>query len=282
MIDSHARAVADHYDELDAFYRELWGEHLHHGLWLYGGQSVDVAVRQLVALVACRAAVVPGSRVCDAGSGYGATARLLARRGADVTAVTISPRQHAFACATSQPEKRPTYVLGDWLKEPLPEARFDSVIAIESTEHMADQAAFFRKAARLVRPGGRVVVCAWLARPNAGPRERRLLLEPIRRDGRLTALAPSTDYLHWIESAGLELVGYEDLSPRVRPTWSICLRRVLLAIATDTRYRRYLLDRAMRDRAFLLAVPRIWLAYHTGTMRYGLFTTRRPVEASIV
>ena len=26
-------SVADHYDELDDFYREIWGEHVHHGLW---------------------------------------------------------------------------------------------------------------------------------------------------------------------------------------------------------------------------------------------------------
>ena len=28
--------VADHYDELDVFYREVWGEHVHHGLWRTG------------------------------------------------------------------------------------------------------------------------------------------------------------------------------------------------------------------------------------------------------
>jgi len=31
---------------------------------------------------------------------------------------------------------------------------FDAVIAIESTEHMADLGAFFAEAARVLRPGG--------------------------------------------------------------------------------------------------------------------------------
>ncbi len=26
-------AIADHYDALDPFYRSVWGEHVHHGLW---------------------------------------------------------------------------------------------------------------------------------------------------------------------------------------------------------------------------------------------------------
>ena len=28
--------VARHYDQLDRFYRELWGEHVHHGFWATG------------------------------------------------------------------------------------------------------------------------------------------------------------------------------------------------------------------------------------------------------
>ena len=40
--------VARHYDELDVFYREFWGEHVHHGLWRTGTESPEVATRQLV------------------------------------------------------------------------------------------------------------------------------------------------------------------------------------------------------------------------------------------
>ena len=75
-------SVARHYDELDAFYREVWGEHLHHGLWRTGRETAAEAVRHLVDVVADEARVEAGSRVCDAGSGYGATARRLAARGA--------------------------------------------------------------------------------------------------------------------------------------------------------------------------------------------------------
>ena len=32
-------AVASHYDELDRFYRDIWGEHVHHGLWLRGEET---------------------------------------------------------------------------------------------------------------------------------------------------------------------------------------------------------------------------------------------------
>ncbi len=36
--------VAEHYDELDWVYREIWGEHVHHGLWLTGVETPETAV----------------------------------------------------------------------------------------------------------------------------------------------------------------------------------------------------------------------------------------------
>jgi hypothetical protein len=54
----HTSDVADHYDELDRFYRELWGEHVHHGLWRTGEEPPTVAAEQLVAHVADRLALL--------------------------------------------------------------------------------------------------------------------------------------------------------------------------------------------------------------------------------
>src|SRR3954465_2180690 len=90
--------VAAHYHDLHHFYRDVWGEHVHHGLWRTGRESREEAVRQLAELVAEEADLTSGNRVCDIGCGYGATARLIAEAcQAEVTAMTISPAQHAFA-----------------------------------------------------------------------------------------------------------------------------------------------------------------------------------------
>lgn len=64
----------------------------------------------------------------------------------------------------------------------------------------------------------------------------------------------------------------EDLTQSVKRTWSICIARAWRGLARDRRYRRYLLDPEWRQRSFALSLPRIWLAYETGAMRYGLFT----------
>ena len=87
-------AVAAHYDELDNYYREVWGDHVHHGYWVTGRESPAKAVEALIDLLADRLDLMPGQQVCDIGCGYGATARHLARRHSlHVTGVTVSAAQ---------------------------------------------------------------------------------------------------------------------------------------------------------------------------------------------
>ncbi|MFO7169322.1 MAG: methyltransferase domain-containing protein [Chloroflexota bacterium] len=269
-------AVAAHYDELDRFYREIWGEHVHHGLWRTGRERPEEAVVQLVELVAQHAGIAPHARVCDVGAGYGATARHLARRyDAHVTALTISIVQCAYARSLDPAADNPVYLLRDWLANGLPDESFDAVIMIESTEHMADKRRAFDEARRVLRPGGRLVVCAWLAREEARPWEVRHLLEPICREGRLAGMGTQSEYAELIAAAGLARESFEDLSAQVRRTWPICIGRALRGLWRHPHYRAFLRDRSRPNRVFLWAMPRLWAAYLTGSMRYGLFAARR-------
>lgn len=269
--------LARHYDELDPFYRDVWGEHVHHGLWVSGVESVDAAVRQLVDLVAAEAGIQPDSRVCDVGAGYGAAARQIATDyGANVTAITISPAQHEYARRHAPENTNLCYMLGDWLQNELPSEQFDAVYAIECASHMADPKRFVTESARVLAPAGRLVVCAWVAAEKTSSRSIRHLLEPICREGRLAHLSTAREYVELIEDAGLVLSNFEDLSRGVRKTWPICLARTLVRAATKPQYARYLLNREATNRIFLITMLRIWLAYRAGVIRYILFRATKP------
>ena len=271
-------SVADHYDELDPFYREIWGAHVHHGLWTTGRETPDQAVEALVARLAETMALEAGQHVCDIGCGYGATAEWLARHyEVRVTGITLSSAQ--FLQAEERAARSPLlqFMRQDWLANTFENGTFDHVFAIESSEHMPDKQRFFDEAYRTIRPGGRIAVCAWLARERAAPWEGRFLLEPICREGRLPGMGSATEYCAWAEKAGFTVDGIEDLSTKVRRTWALCAGRVAGKLLTEPRYRRYLLDARSRNRIFVLSLPRIWLAYATGSMIYGLLTAHKPL-----
>ena len=268
--------VALHYDEIDRFYRELWGLHLHHGLFRTGEESPETAVEALIQLVQNRTHLRPGDRVCDVGCGYGGTVRYLAEKwGADVIGFTLSKRQHQFARDIRTSRGRCEILLQDWLDNQLDDETFDAVIAIESTEHMVDKARCCEQAFRVLRPGGRLVICAWTADPAASAEDEKRLLEPICREGRLPGMANGQEYRAWLQQAGFKKIHSEDLSQLVAPTWTICARRVVWRLASRPSSWFYLLNSRNRNRVFLRTVFRMRRAYRKGCLRDHLFAGRK-------
>jgi tocopherol O-methyltransferase len=273
--------VARHYDQLDRFYREIWGDHVHHGLWRTGRETPDEATRMLVDAVVERCALRPGMAVCDVGCGYGATSRIIAgEHGARVTGLTISSAQHRYATALAGASDNPKFLVEDWLTNRQPAGAFDAVIAIESTEHMRDKARVFTEAARVLRPGGRLVICAWLAADHPTPWQRRNLLEPICVEGRMPGLGTEAEYRDWMARSGFTLLSAEDVSRQVARTWPICAWRFIKGVLREPAYLRFVLDRHNDNRIFAFTMFRLWQAYRSGAMRYVIFAAVKEADQS--
>lgn len=273
-----AEDVACHYDELDRLYRAIWGEHLHHGVWRSGTRSKDEAVKNLCIEVARSLALKPGDSVCDIGCGYGGTARHLADVwAARVTGITLSENQLRIALAKSAGSERQSFVLGDWLRNEFADGEFDHAIAIESTEHMADKKAFFREAWRVLKPGGRLVVCAWLPVESPSAWQKRFLLEPICAEGRMPSMLSATEHVAHYLRAGFEGLSWRDLSHAVKKTWSLSILGLARHLWKDPVDRGLVLKRRLVNADFLKSLFRIRAAFETGAMGYGLFVGRKPL-----
>jgi tocopherol O-methyltransferase len=243
-------AVAHHYDELDLFYREIWGPHVHHGYWRTGRETPQEAVEALVDRLADRLGLEPNQQVCDVGCGYGATAlRLAGKYGVQVSGITLSAVQAEHASEATRDHGAIDILCGDWLHNRYPDASFDRVYAIESSEHMEDKQRFFSEAFRTVRPGGRLGVYAWLARERPSSWEVKYILKPICLEGRLPSLGSESEYRSLATAAGFDIEYCEDLSRQVRRTWSICTYRVVAKLLTQARYRRFLRSKGRSEQS---------------------------------
>lgn len=273
--------VRDHYDELDTPYREIWGRHVHHGYWAEGNETPERAVEALVDLVIARLNLQPGQALCDIGCGYGAAAAyILDAHDVAITGFTVSHAQAEVATTLRPARGRFICIEGDWLDNRLPDAAVDRAYAIESSEHFEDKPAFFAEAWRTLRPGGRLVVCAWLSAEKPSRWSVDHVLEPICREGALPSIGSRLDYEALAEAAGFEAVSFDDISAQVRRTWAICGRRLAGRLMLDGRYRRMALNATPANRVFLLSIPRLWWALRSGAMLYGVLVWRKPVEAA--
>lgn len=94
-------------------------------------------------------------RVLDLGCAFGFATRMLERRGYDAVGVDGSPTYIARAQRASA---QGTYLLADAAHIPLPDADFDGILFLDVLEHLPDEGAAIREIARLLKPGGTLVL----------------------------------------------------------------------------------------------------------------------------
>lgn len=149
LLERHERELATplgtpEYD-LAAGYR-LWSQSYDAPLRLFPIE--EPAVRGLLA-------DLPPGRVLDAACGTGRHGVWLAAQGHEVVGVDASPDMLARARA-KLPQAR--FEQGDLAVLPLPDASVDAALCALALVHVADLGPAFAELARVVRPGGRLVV----------------------------------------------------------------------------------------------------------------------------
>ena len=159
--------------------------------------------------------------VVDLGCGVGASLSWLAQRHPiGGVGVTISPVQVELArrrIAAAGLDDRVRCEEGDFTRLPQRNATVDVAFAIESFVLAADASAFFAETARVLRPGGCLVVCDDFLGEHADvpdlPREQRRWLDDFRRGWHVgSLLAPArADALAGV--AGLQPDLDEDWTP---------------------------------------------------------------------
>jgi demethylmenaquinone methyltransferase / 2-methoxy-6-polyprenyl-1,4-benzoquinol methylase len=178
--------------------------------------------------VTARATRPGGADVLDVAAGPGNVAVELVRAGArEVTALDLS--EQMLRVGYDRGHEGITWVNGDAQRLPFADERFDAVTISFGIRNVPDPELALREFARVLRPGGRLVICEF-ADPTWTPfREvyRRYLVGALPRAARLVSSSPEA-YVYlaesilawpdrrtvagWLETAGFGEVQVKDLS----------------------------------------------------------------------
>lgn len=192
VYDREANTVGREYDAWtsEGILEYYWGEHIHLGYYgenerkgpFYGGKDFIEAKYDFIDKMLEFSQVESPATVLDVGCGIGGTSRHLAKKfpSAKVTGITISPEQQARATALAKERgiNNAEFKLVDALNMTFEDNSFDFVWACESGEHMPDKEKYVQEMARVLKPGGRIVIATWCQRetpPEFSDSERKTL-----------------------------------------------------------------------------------------------------------
>lgn len=225
-------------DESAQFYSVIMGDgtaHVHYGVYT----SPDDTVRQAVAATTTTlrdlaegagAVFRPGVRVLDLGAGNGGTAHALAAAtGCSVTCLNLCEVQNAAneaAAAAEGLSSLITVVTGSFENLPADwSGSFDVVWSQDAIVHSSDKGRVWAEAARVLVPGGYVVISDIMAAPSAADEALRAFKKRLHVDELLTL----DGYEAGLKEAGVSTLRTRDLSGHLLPNY----RRMLGRITTE-------------------------------------------------
>ncbi len=155
---SAVRTMVEHYDLGNEFYAEWLDPSMSYSSGIFtNGADLEAAMRTKYERIADRAGIRPGERILEIGCGWGAMAEYAAGDlGCTVTAVTISPEQHAYVEQRMKEaglEDRVDIVLADFREI---QGEYDRVVSIEMIESIDEESwvDLYEVIARSLVPGG--------------------------------------------------------------------------------------------------------------------------------
>ncbi len=207
--------------------------------------------------------------VLDAGCGVGTLmADLATRRGGSWTGLTYSPQQ-AERARTAAQSRGLVGAVAVHLRAPddPPSQTFDAVLAVEALLHCRQPGRVAMALARVIRPGGRLVLVENMVEADA--EARRTLARQLRAPG----LASEARWRERLTAAGLTVTRTQDLSPFVPERSLAAIDRLATRLGAA---RRLLplgdLRRALDSRLGTLRLERL---LREGRARYVMLTATR-------
>jgi SAM-dependent methyltransferase len=142
-------------------------------------EPLAAQLRPAAEIVADHLAPGPNEVVLDLGCGTGSAAMIAASRGARVAGVDPAPRLLETGRATAAAARLDAdFILGNAADLPVPDGSVDAIVSVFGVTFAPDAMAAAAEIARVMKPGGRIALSAWL-RQGALADQARLRAELV-------------------------------------------------------------------------------------------------------
>lgn len=160
---------SDYYDKSHDYYQKIWGNNISIGLHNPSDISLQEACNNTLDVMIALFRKLDDVNILDLGSGYGETARYLARKGACVTCLNISQVQNDHNIQCNEAEglaDKITVMTGSFEKIPSEDSCFDIVISRDALMYSKDRKSVFSETRRALKDGGDFVFTDFLIGEN--------------------------------------------------------------------------------------------------------------------
>ncbi len=225
------------------------------------------------------AGIRPGDRVLDAGCGLGGSGFWLAQHlGARVVGITLAQSQVDQARRIADRRglaDKVRFERSDFTGTSFPTGSFDVVWAVESLCHAEVKGCFYREAARLLRPGGRLVIAEFIRTTRRLDQKAERVVREWLDGWAIPDLDTEREHIDAAAAAGFNGISLRDCTIFTRPSLRRLYRMAVLAAPINEALYR-LRVRSRTQHRNVIASLRQYQALEADSWFYGVLSATKP------
>lgn len=233
-----SKDTAEYYNTTQHHYENWWNLEdtlsLHYGIWDDNTNSFGESLVNTNKVLFEKGKIKEGDHVLDAGCGVGGAAFFIAsQKNVKVTGITLSEKQVALATQKAKEHNlsdRVNFEEMDYTKTSFPDNSFDVIWACESICHTVDKKDFTDEAFRLLKKGGRLILCDYYLIKD-DQEDKQNYIQKWLQTWSITKITSSEFFQDKLEESGFCKVETIDYTKAIRKSaWRMFLAGVFGAI----------------------------------------------------
>lgn len=208
----YATLVNDYYNVCTKGYREVWGsDHFHQYFW-DNNETREEGLARTHATILKHMNLSPDSHVADLGCGIGTfSIEILAPHFKHITAVNINAKHLKAAKQKAKEQQISTidFVEGDIMKLEY-DNKFDGIFLYDVEPHLPDRKKALKNIYDALKPGGKVMITAWLKPEETNFVAEEFLIKPFCQAFAYPFLETNTNLERYAQEIGFKTIVNED------------------------------------------------------------------------